>query len=82
MFYIYVLWSEKLRKRYVGYTSDIAKRVHEHNQGSSKFTKGGITWKLIHSEEISNKTEAIKRENFLKTGIGRKWLDDNVGKGK
>ena len=82
MFYIYVLWSEKLRKRYVGYTSDIVKRVQEHNQGGSKFTKGGVPWKLVYSEELSTKTEAIKRETFLKSGIGRKWLDDNIGKGE
>ena len=81
MFYIYILWSEKLRKRYVGYTSDIAKRVHEHNEGNSKFTKSGIPWKLVHTEELSTKTEAIKRETFLKSGIGRKWLDDNIGNG-
>ncbi|MCK9425788.1 MAG: GIY-YIG nuclease family protein [Ignavibacteriaceae bacterium] len=82
MFYIYVLWSEKLSKRYVGYTSDIVKRVHEHNQGSSKFTKGGVPWKLVRTEEYSSKTEAIKRETFLKTGVGRKWLDDNIGIGE
>jgi len=78
MFYIYVLWSEKLRKRYVGYTSDISKRMHEHNNGNSKFTKGGVPWKLVHREEFSSKTEAIKREIFLKSGIGRKWLDETV----
>ena len=82
MFYIYVLWSEKLRKRYVGCTSDIAKRVLEHNQGNSKYTKGGVPWKLVHTEKLSTKTDAIKRETYLKSGIGRKWLDDNVGKGE
>ena len=82
MFYLYVLWSEKLSKRYVGYTSDLTKRLQEHNQGGSKFTKSGIPWKIIYSEEFSSKTDAIKREAFLKSGVGRKWLDEQVGKGK
>ncbi len=82
MFYIYVLWSERIRKRYVGYTSDITKRIHEHNNGNSKFTKGGVPWKLVYSEELSSKAEATKREKYLKSGAGRKWLDENVGNGK
>jgi len=81
MYYLYVLWSERLSKRYVGYTSDLTKRLHEHNQGDSKFTKSGIPWKLIYSEELASKSDAIKREAFLKSGVGRKWLDEHVKKG-
>ncbi len=78
MFYVYVLWSSCLRKRYTGSTGDIKKRLLEHNRGCNKFTKGGIPWVLVHSEEFSSKEEAIKREKFLKTGHGRKWLDETL----
>ncbi|MFZ1080590.1 MAG: GIY-YIG nuclease family protein [Candidatus Kryptoniota bacterium] len=75
MFHVYVLWSEKLRKRYVGSTENVRKRSKEHNQGSSTFTSGGAPWILIHQEEFENKKEARGRENFLKGGSGRAWLD-------
>ena len=80
MYFVYVLWSLKLSKRYVGATEDVVKRFHEHNNGNNKFTKGGIPWILIHQEEYLTKTEALKREYFLKSGQGRKWLDENCSK--
>jgi putative endonuclease len=75
MHYVYVLWSEKLRKRYIGSTGDIQKRLNEHNSGHNKFTKGGKPWELVYSEVYSSKTEALIRERFLKSGAGRSWLD-------
>jgi len=76
MFSVYVLWSEKLNKRYVGSSDDLERRVKQHNRGASRFTSGGIPWKVVHSEEFSTKREARIRELFLKSGVGRKWLDD------
>ncbi|MDY0082296.1 MAG: GIY-YIG nuclease family protein [Ignavibacteriaceae bacterium] len=76
MFYTYVLYSQKLNKRYIGSTSDIDKRINEHNNGKSKFTKSGIPWKLIYKETFLTNSETRVRENFLKSGVGRKFLDD------
>ncbi len=78
MYYIYVLWSSKLIKRYVGSTDNVKKRLGEHNRGSNKFTKGGIPWIKVYQEEFSTKTEALKRETFLKSGQGRAWLDKRL----
>jgi putative endonuclease len=78
MYYVYVLWSNKLGKRYVGSTSDVEKRVVEHNNGYSKFTKGGMPWQKVYQEEYLTRTEALKREKFLKTGQGRAWLDKHL----
>jgi len=78
MFTVYVLWSDKLQKRYVGSCEDIKLRLKQHNNGESKFTKGGIPWVLIYSEIFPTNSEARKRELFLKSGVGRKWLDENV----
>jgi len=75
MVQVYVLWSNKLQKRYVGFSSDLVKRLSEHNSGKSPFTKRGISWKLIYNEEYLTETEARKREKFLKSGVGRKFLD-------
>lgn len=76
MYFIYVLYSSSLHKRYVGSTSDISKRIKEHNSGKSKFTKSGLPWILIYQEEFISNSEARKRELFLKSGVGRKYLDE------
>ena len=78
MFYVYVLWSNKLQKRYVGFTSDLTKRLSEHNSGKSPFTKNGLPWKLIYSEDYRMEIDARKRENILKSGVGRKFLDSQL----
>ncbi len=51
------------------------KRLIEHNSGSNAFTRQNRPFVLIYTEEYSTKTEAIKREIFLKSGQGRKFLD-------
>jgi putative endonuclease len=80
-FFVYVLFSAKLNKRYVGSTSDIERRMREHNGGHSKFTKGGIPWRLIYSEAFETASQARKRELFLKSGAGRKFVDDLIERG-
>jgi putative endonuclease len=76
MLWVYVLWSDKLGKRYVGCTEDVGKRLKEHNAGRTPFTRRGVPWIVVHSEQIETVAEARKRERFLKSGAGRKWLDD------
>jgi putative endonuclease len=79
MFYIYVLRSDKNKKRYVGSTSKLPQeRTHDHNAGTNTFTRQNKPWGLIYHEPFTTKSEALKRENFLKSGQGRKWLDENV----
>ncbi|GAB6281482.1 MAG: GIY-YIG nuclease family protein [Ignavibacterium sp.] len=75
MYFVYVLWSNKLKKRYIGSSEDVTERLTEHNTGKSTFTKRGMPWILIHKEDYKTKAEALKREKFLKTGVGRGWLD-------
>jgi putative endonuclease len=75
MFYVYVIYSEKIRKNYTGHTDDIERRVFEHNNGLlGKYTRGKGPWKLIYSEEYATRAEAMKREKELKTGKGRDFL--------
>ena len=76
MYYIYVLKSLKLDKRYVGMTSqELSKRVAEHNQGATNWTRAHRPLELIYSENFDNKLRARIRENFLKTGQGSRFLD-------
>lgn len=76
MFYIYILKSLKTNRFYVGQTQDLSKRINDHNSGKNTSTKSGIPWKLIHYEEYSYKTEAIKRENQIKKRGIERYLQD------
>ena len=66
-YYVYMLRSQEKKKiTYVGYTSDLKKRIILHNLGKgAKFTRGR-KWKLIYKEKISSKKEAISREYYIK----------------
>jgi putative endonuclease len=78
MIFVYALWSEKLYKRYVGVTENVDARLKQHNLGNNRFTSGGIPWVLYYTESYTTRTEALKRERFLKSGVGRAWLDKNL----
>ena len=71
---VYVLRSEIDGRYYVGMTSDIKKRIHEHNTGKTKSTKGYRPWKLLHLEDYPDIMTARKREKYLKSGYGKQWL--------
>lgn len=65
--------------RYIGVTEDIEQRLKEHNEHQLSFwTKRGTDWKLLYSEEYEAKTEALKREQWLKSGVGREFLNKMI----
>jgi putative endonuclease len=74
MYYVYILQSPAMKKLYVGYTNDLRKRLLEHNDGKSKFTKFGRPWKLIYYEAYISKKDAMSREKYLKSGWGRNYI--------
>jgi putative endonuclease len=51
-YFVYILESETDGRHYKGQTSDIDKRVKEHNSGKTKSTKGYMPWKLVYFENI------------------------------
>ena len=72
MFWVYLLYSEKFDKTYVGYTSDLESRLISHNElGKKDWATRFRPWTLIHSEIFQTKPEAMKREQYFKTGVGR-----------
>ncbi len=78
MYTVYVLKSIKNGQRYVGYTSDLQRRLKEHNSGQNISTKGHIPYKLMYTEEYKTLAEALKREHFLKSGSGRELVDEII----
>ena len=66
MFYIYILKSSKNNKYYVGCTNNVLRRVKEHNQGLSKYTKIGKPWESMYVEEYQFLSKARIREKQIK----------------
>ena len=74
-FVVYILYSEKHNKTYVGFTSNLIERFKSHNYLSNKgYTTKFRPWLVIHVEFFENKSNAIEREKFLKTGKGRDFI--------
>ena len=73
-FYVYVLESLKDFKRYVGFTANLKKRIEEHKQGKVFSTKVRLPFKLIYFEGCLNEQDARRREDYLKTTQGRRFL--------
>ena len=67
-FYVYMLKSIGVKPvTYVGYTSNLKKRIGLHNSGKgAKFTRGR-KWKIIYKEKYNSKSEAISREYYIKS---------------
>ncbi|MFC5682657.1 GIY-YIG nuclease family protein [Flavobacterium sp. MAHUQ-51] len=78
-YYVYVLESEKDGRLYKGHTSDIDKRIKEHNSGKTKSTKAYRPWNLVYFEVFDTREEAVLREKYFKSGIGREFLKEKLG---
>ena len=74
MFYVYVLQSQLDAGLYIGYSSNLKRRLLQHNSGLSKATSFRSPWKLIYYEAYLERTDAQGRERFLKSGAGRRYL--------
>ena len=80
MYKVYILYSEKINKYYVGSTSDLNERLIRHNKRRSIYTKKGIPWELIKYFDCISRSEAVQLENKIKKrGISRYLQDINRG---
>ncbi len=71
---VYVIRSEE-GYIYTGVTEDIKNRLEQHNEKSLSFwTKRGNNWRVIYTEEYNDKSVALKRERWLKSGVGREFV--------
>ena len=80
-YWVYLLQSDSTGKIYIGQTSNLDYRVKRHN---SDYDKNRYTrkqkgpWLLIYSEKYETRSEAMKREKFLKSGDGREWILNKI----
>ncbi len=79
-YYVYILQSQKDNSLYIGYTSDLRKRLKQHNNGESRSTKPFRPYKLIFYEAFLNRIDAKHREEYLKGGYGRRSINKMIDK--
>lgn len=73
-YYVYVLRNFKNSDLYVGSTSNLTRRLKEHNRGINFSTRPFMPWQLIHYEAYINVKDAKRREKYLKASQGGRLL--------
>jgi len=79
-YFLYILQSINYKKSYTGITNNLDRRLLEHNSKKHFYTKRYCPWKMIYSEKYDNLKEARKREKYLKSASGRKFLKELFSK--
>ena len=77
-YYVYILESQKDKYWYTGYTSNLRKRFLEHQNGYTRSTKKHRPWKLIYYEAGLSETDAVAREKYLKSGMGKRYIRNRL----
>jgi putative endonuclease len=82
MYILYILYSAKLNRYYVGSTNDIQRRLSEHNRPKGKYTDIGFPWQLVYTEEYKSKKEAMQREKLIKNKKSKQFIIDLISTGR
>lgn len=77
-YYAYVLYSKKDGNFYTGYTQNISKRLKEHLSGKVFSTRNRIPVELVYWEGCLNQKDAVRRERYLKTAWGKRYLKNRL----
>jgi putative endonuclease len=73
-FYVYILYNNEKNFIYTGYSENLKQRIKEHNSGKSKSTKHYTPLRLIFYEAYPTRSDAKRREKYLKSNKGRTTL--------
>jgi predicted GIY-YIG superfamily endonuclease len=76
VFYVYLLGSlSSNEQRYVGKTTDLKRRLEEHNAGKSYHTSKFKPWRLVTYVAFSDRAKAESFERYLKSGSGHAFAN-------
>ena len=78
MHHTYVLKSKKDGRLYVGYSSDLRKRLKEHANSKVLSTKNRLPIELVYYEACMNQQDATHREKYLKTAWGKRYIKNRL----
>lgn len=76
---VYIIYSEKCDRYYVGHSDDVERRVEEHNSGrGGKYTIRCKPWELVFIERYESRSLAVKRELEIKKKKSRKYIENLI----
>jgi putative endonuclease len=78
MCYVYVLSSLKHKRLYIGSSAKPDERLSSHNAGRVISTRKYRPWQRILLEEHPDRSVAVRREKYLKSGWGRAWITKTI----
>lgn len=79
MYYVYILFSLKNKRKYVGSTDNLKRRYKEHNDGiGGEYTKKNKPFILLFYEAYLSQKDALRQERFYKSGYGREALQEKI----
>ena len=80
-FVVYILFSKKFDKTYVGFTSNLIERIKSHNVlGTKGYTIKYRPWIVLEVQFFTSKKEVMEMEKFYKTGKGRELIKQLISK--
>jgi putative endonuclease len=75
MFQVYILFSVKRNRYYIGFTSNLNDRIKKHNTNHKGFTGHIGDWKLVYQEVFNKREDAVARERLIKNWKSRKLIE-------
>lgn len=89
MYLVYVLKNSKTNKKYIGQTNNLELRLKRHNgllpskkKSFTNINRADGKWIVIYKQEYNTREEAVKREKYLKSHVGREWLEKSIDLGR
>ncbi|MEQ8625399.1 MAG: GIY-YIG nuclease family protein [Vicingaceae bacterium] len=81
-YFVYILYSERIDKYYVGKSENPNNRLNYHNSDNNRiWTKRGKPWESKTSIEFENEAQATKAERFIKKQKSRKFIEKIISEG-
>ncbi|MCH7731233.1 MAG: GIY-YIG nuclease family protein [Candidatus Marinimicrobia bacterium] len=75
---VYVIQSQRGKFRYKGMSRNPSDRLESHNAGKVRVTKHYRPFEIIYMEYVGKRSEARKRERYLKSAAGRKFIEKQI----
>jgi len=75
MYFVYILYSEKCDRYYIGYSADVEARLARHNAGMVTATRNCKPYRLCVTKSFSSESEARKEEIRIKQQKSRKYIE-------
>ena len=82
MYFVYVLYSNRHDKYYIGQTNNLERRLGQHNSGKSRATKHYLPWAIFFQKELKTRVEAMQFEKYLKSLKNKNYLSIILSRGR